>query len=120
MRSVSVAFCLLISASGAFAQSDRGTITGTVSDPAGAVVANAAVEAKSQDTGSVYPVATSSTGNYTITALPPGLYEVTATVTGFKKVTRPAIQVSVATTVRVDFTLEVGSTTESVTVNAEA
>src|SRR5215472_18773940 len=106
--SVSVAFCLLISAVGALAQSDRGTITGTVSDPAGAVVANAAVEAKSTETGTVYPVATSSTGNYTIPSLPPGLYDLTSTVTGFKKIVRPGIQVSVATTVRVDFTLEVG------------
>jgi hypothetical protein len=119
MRSVSVAFCLLISAVGAFAQ-NTGTITGTVSDPAGAVVAGAPVEAKSSDTGTVYPVATSSTGNYTISSLPPGTYQLTTAVAGFKKVTRTGIEVSVATTIRVDFTLEVGATSESVTVNAEA
>src|SRR5271167_1455525 len=57
---------LLLSAFAAFAQSDRGTITGTVADPGGAVIAGAAVEAKNVATGAVYPAATSATGNYTI------------------------------------------------------
>jgi len=104
----------------AFGQSDRGTITGTVSDPAGAVVASAAVEAKNTETGTVYPVATSATGNYTIASLPPGNYDVSASVTGFKKTTRPGVTVNVATTISVDFKLEVGATSESVTVNEEA
>ncbi len=114
------AFCLLFSGLTIFAQSDRGTITGTVSDPAGAVIPAAPVEAKSVDTGSVYPVATSSTGNYTIPALPPGIYSITATVAGFKKMIRTGIQVDVATTVRVDLSLEVGTNTESVTVSTDA
>ena len=114
------AFCLLLSGLTIFAQSDRGTITGTISDPGGAVVPSAPIEAKSAGTGTVYPVASSSTGNYTIPALPPGLYSITATVPGFKKMTRTGIQVDVATTIRVDLTLEVGTATESVTVNTEA
>jgi hypothetical protein len=73
----------------AFAQSDRGTITGTVSDPAGAVVAGAAIEARNTETGAVYPVAASNTGNYTIAEVPAGTYEVTVTVPGFKKLVRP-------------------------------
>src|SRR5690349_5025080 len=69
----------------AFAQSDRGTITGTVSDPAGASVANAAIEAKNTATGAVFPVASSDTGNYTLVQLPVGAYELTVNVPGFKK-----------------------------------
>ncbi len=103
-----------------WAQSDRGTITGTISDPAGAVVAGAAVEAKNVATGAVYPAASSATGNYTIAQLPAGNYELSVTVPGFKKYVRTGLQVEVAGTLRVDPTLEVGSATESVTVEAAA
>ena len=115
---VSVSLCLLAGA--AFAQTDRGTVTGTVSDPAGAVVANATVEAKNADTAAVYRAGSSATGNYTLAQLPAGTYEMSVTVPGFKKSVRPGIIVNVAATVRVDFTLEVGAATESVTVQAEA
>jgi hypothetical protein len=104
----------------AFAQSDRGTITGTIADPAGAVVANAAVEAKNVATGAVYPVASSATGNYTIPQLPAGNYELSVDVPGFKKYVRGGLTVEVATTLRIDVTLEVGANTESVTVEAAA
>lgn len=49
-----------------FAQSDRGTITGAVSDPAGAVIPNAAIEAKNSETGALYQTTSSATGNYTL------------------------------------------------------
>src|ERR1700687_5740712 len=120
MRSLRVAVGLFVLALAAFAQSDRGTITGTVSDPAGAVVANAAIEARHTETGVVYPGATSSTGNYTLAQLPAGVYEVTVAVPGFKKYTRSGLTVQVAQTLRVDIALEVGSATESVTVQADA
>ena len=114
------ALLLFVSAAAMFAQNDRGTITGTISDPAGAVVANAAVEARHTDTGAVYPVAASDTGNYTIVQLPSGNYELTVTVPGFKKYVRSGLVVQAAQTIRVDATLEVGSATESVTVSGEA
>jgi len=104
----------------AFAQSDRGTITGTISDPAGAVVAGAPIEARNTDTGAIYPVASSATGNYTIAQLPAGNYELDVTVPGFKKFIRSGLIVQAAQTIRVDATLEVGNATESVTINAEA
>ena len=120
MRSLSIALCLVAIGLAAFAQSDRGTITGTVSDPAGAVIAAAAIEAKNVATGSVYPVVSSNTGNYTISQLPAGTYELTVTVMGFKKFVRTGLPVEVAGTLRVDAALEVGSATESVTITAEA
>src|SRR5262249_19204248 len=103
-----------------FAQSDRGTITGTVSDPAGAVVAAAAIEARNTETGVVYPVAASGTGNYTIAELPSGTYELSVTTPGFKKYVPTGLIIQAAQTIRVDAALEVGSSSESVTVNAEA
>ena len=102
------------------AQSDRGTITGTVSDPAGAVVPNAPIEAKSTTTGSVYKVSASATGNYTISELPVGTYEISVTAAGFKKAVRTGVEVAAYTTFRVDFGLQVGAATESVTITAEA
>src|SRR5215831_6444484 len=115
-----VAAFLLLSISAVFAQSDRGTMTGTVSDPAGAVVASAAVEARNTETGALYPVASSATGNYTIAQLPAGKYELSIMVMGFKKFVRTGLVVEVAGTLRVDATLEVGSAAESVTITAEA
>ena len=86
MRSLSVVACLIAISFTAFAQSDRGTITGTISDPAGAVIASAAIEARNVATGAVYPVASSATGNYTIAQLPAGGYEMTVTVHGLQEV----------------------------------
>ncbi|HEY6341713.1 MAG TPA: TonB-dependent receptor [Bryobacteraceae bacterium] len=120
MRSLLPAGCICVFAFAAFGQSDRGTITGTISDPAGAVIANAAVEAKSTATDAVYPAASSGTGNYTIAQLPAGSYDLTVTVTGFKKFVRTGLTVQVAGTLRVDATMEVGTATESVTITAEA
>ena len=103
----------------AFAQSDRGTITGTVADPAGAVVAGAPIEVKNVETGALYQVVTTPTGNFTMTQLPAGTYEMSVSVAGFKKYVRQNIVVDVAQTVRLDVALEVGNATESVTVSGE-
>jgi Carboxypeptidase regulatory-like domain/TonB dependent receptor len=113
-------FCLSLFAYAAFAQSDRGTITGTVSDPTGAVIAGATVEARNVATDALYPAASSATGNYTIAQLPVGTYELTVTSPGFKKFVRTGLEVEVAGTARIDAKLEIGAANESVTVNAEA
>jgi hypothetical protein len=120
MRPLTVLAWVLMFVSAAFSQSDRGTITGTVSDPAGAVVANAAIQAKQLETGAVYQAATSGTGNYTLSQLPTGTYELTVNVPGFKRFVRQNLVLPVAQTLRIDATLEVGSNTESVTVAAAA
>ena len=120
MRSLAIVVWVILSGAAAFAQSDRGTITGTISDPAGAVVAGAAIEARNVATGAVYPAASSSTGNYTIAQLPAGNYVLNVTVTGFKKFVRQNLVVEVAETVRVDAVLEVGTSSESVTITEAA
>ncbi len=120
MRFVSRCTAVFLCCAAAFSQSDRGTITGTISDPAGAVVAAAAVEAKNNATGAVSQTTSTSTGNYTLPQLPAGDYEMTVTVAGFKKFVRPNITVQVAGTLRIDVPLEVGSANESVTVTEAA
>ena len=111
---------LLLTAAVVFAQSDRGTVTGTIADPAGAVVANAKVEARNVATDAITEVASTSTGNYTLPELPAGSYDLTVTVPGFKKFIRTNIVVQVAATIRVDVSLEVGSANEAITVNEAA
>jgi hypothetical protein len=114
-RTLLVAVCLLVGSLSAYAQTDRGTLTGTISDPAGAVVPNATLEVRNSETGAVYQGGSSATGNY-VFSLPRGTYELTATVMGFKRYQRANLEIPVATTVRADVTLEVGNTTETITV----
>ena len=114
-----VVFCL-VCAFVALAQTDRGTITGTVLDVTGAVVPNASIEARNVATSEVYTAGTTGTGNFTLANLPAGTYEFSVTAAGFKKYIRPGMTVQVAETTRVNPTLEVGAATESVTVNTEA
>jgi len=120
MKSLIVGGWLLLCGCAALAQNDRGTITGTVADPAGAVVANAGIQARNTETGALYDAATTETGNYTLAQLPAGQYELSVTVAGFKKYVRQGLTVQVAQTLRIDVNLEVGAATESVTVQADA
>src|ERR1700722_3571617 len=115
-----IAGLYLICALAAFAQGDRGTITGTVTDPTGAIVPNANIQITNSDTAASYKVGTSSTGNYTLANLPAGSYVLTVDAAGFKKYERPGLVVQVAETIRVDAVLQVGASTDTVTVNAEA
>src|SRR5690242_2497946 len=108
MKSLWIALCLFACACMAFGQAGSGTITGTIADPAGAVIANASVEARNTETGVVFPVVSTATGNYTVSQLPVGQYEVSATVPGFKKYVRSGIGVAAAQVVRIDIGLEVG------------
>jgi hypothetical protein len=120
MRFGQTSACMLLIAASMFAQGDRGTITGAIADPAGAVVAGAPVAARNVDTGAMYQAATTSTGNYTLAELPAGSYELSVTVPGFKKYVRQGLTVQVAQTLRIDVALEVGTSSESVTVNEAA
>ena len=104
----------------AFAQSDRGVINGTVTDPTGSVVPGAVVVATSVEAGSTYQTVTTPTGNYTLPSLPSGAYSLGVEAIGFKRFTQAGINVQVAQTERIDVTLQVGAATDSVTVTANA
>ena len=120
MRILVVTLCALLFAAAAFPQAGNGTITGTITDPAGAVVAGAAVEVRNTETGQVFPTVSTSTGAYTATPLPPGSYSVTVSVSGFKKYVRTSLSLASAQVLGIDVSLDVGGTNESVTVSAEA
>lgn len=118
-RCISAFACLLLFAVGAFGQGDRGSITGTITDPSGGATPNAAIDVKNVETGEVFHGGTSGTGNYVI-PVPAGKYEMTVTVPGFKKYIRTNLQVAVATDTRQDVKLDIGAVTETVTVTEQA
>ncbi len=109
-----------VAASNLYSQSDRGTITGAVSDPQTALVMNARVVAKNTATGALFQTVTTDTGNFTLTQLPAGVYGLSVEAPGFKKTVQGGLRVQVAQTVRVDLRLDIGSTSESVMVTADA
>src|SRR5438552_6091802 len=111
---------ILLSAWTAFAQSDRGTITGTVSDPTNAVIPGAGIVATNTETAARYETISTETGNYTLPQLPSGNYQLSVELPGFKKYVRQGLTVQAAQTMRIDVSLEVGSASESVTVEADA
>ncbi len=119
MRCVCAIAGLLLFAVAAFGQGDRGSITGTITDPQGAASANASIDVKNTATGEVFHGGTSSTGNYVI-SVPTGIYELTVQAPGFKKYVRSNIEVAVATATRQDVTLQVGGVSETVTVTEQA
>jgi hypothetical protein len=120
MRTTRLLACAFAICAIASAQSDRGTITGTVLDPGGAVIPNASLDLRNIETGALYKAGTSATGNYTLAQVPAGEYELTVDVQGFKKYVRKNVRVEVTQTYRVDVALELGSNTESVTVTEAA
>ncbi len=83
-------------------------------------MADVNVQATQVATGTTLTAATSDTGNYNISQLRPGEYEIVIEKTGFKTYRRAGITLAAAQIQRLDVQLEVGSTTDSVTVTAEA
>lgn len=99
------------------AQITTATITGTVTDPAGAPVPSATVTARNIDTGLTRTISTGEDGGYRLEFLPVGNYvvEITA-ISGFKKASQEGIVLQVNDTARIDIALEVGSVGEQVTI----
>ena len=113
--------CLLAALpAAAWGQAALATITGTVVDATGAAIANAPVTVTNLANGQVFAGASSETGNYSVQQLPVGDYDLSIAVSGFKTYTHTNFHLSAAQIMREDVALEVGQTTESVTVTAEA
>ncbi|HEY1403578.1 MAG TPA: carboxypeptidase-like regulatory domain-containing protein, partial [Pyrinomonadaceae bacterium] len=111
---------LLACAAPVLAQSDRGTITGSVTDPNGGLVAGAKITATNLNTGEVREATTSDEGTYTIPELPPAPYRLSVEASGFKTSAVESLQVAVQVTRRADFTLELGAISDVVTVTEES
>jgi Carboxypeptidase regulatory-like domain len=114
------AVCLFIGICASYAQSGKGTINGVVKDPSGAIVPKANVTIANTQTGLTRTVMTGNGGNYVATFLPVGTYKIFVAKSGFKTETRTGITLTTDETASVDFVLQVGATTQSVTVSAGA
>ncbi|MBZ5577925.1 MAG: TonB-dependent receptor [Acidobacteriia bacterium] len=115
-----IALFLAATASAALAQTGLATLTGIVTDPAGAVVPGVTIRATHRETGTVLSAVASSTGNYILTQMPIGGYTLTVEAAGFKTYRREGLTLAAAQVLGLDVALEIGATTDSVTVNAEA
>ncbi len=105
---------------GAFAQSDRGSITGTVVDPDGGVVPGATVVAENPENGARYETVTTQTGNYTLSQVPVGSYNLNIELPGFGRFRQEGIRIFVGQTARIDARLQLGNLAEEVNVVADA
>ena len=102
------------------AQIDRASISGTITDPSGAVVVGATVTATNTETGQVESVKTGADGAYTISLLHIGSYSVEASASGFRKALQSGVVLNVNQVARVDLHLNVGPTTEVADVTSAA
>ncbi len=117
MRSIFV-ICMIIGfISAALAQAGRGSISGLVTDPTGAIIPGAKVVAQSQATGVKLSTVSSASGLYSFVSLAPGMYQVTGTARGFDTLVEKNIAVSVDQGSTVNLALKIGSVSEVVTVN---
>ncbi len=118
---VIVLLCLLILAEGVTAQEFRGSIVGRVSDVNGALVPGAQVKLTNPATNISTVTKTDEAGNYSLLYVPAGQYNVSVEAKGFKGlVLRQPVEVRVGDKLSLDFVLQVGEVSESVTVATEA
>ena len=101
------------------AQLSSSNIKGTVTDTTGAIVPSVAVNATSKATGFSRSSIANDSGQYTISDIPPGLYDVSIEVPGFKRFVLTDVRLFVGQTATVDARLEIGQITESISVTAE-
>jgi hypothetical protein len=123
---MSKTFCLILgfvlvyvlAASFVSAQEQRGSINGTVFDPQGAVVPGASVTITDNGTGAVYPTRTTAEGSFTVPGLPFGSFSVAIAAPGFARWETKTVQVITAQESNVKATLQIGASTETVSVEA--
>ncbi|MDQ1389120.1 MAG: hypothetical protein QOF56_2574, partial [Acidobacteriaceae bacterium] len=111
--------CLLMLGS-AVAQSDRGTIAGSVLDSSGASVGGATVTIKGVDTGNTYKAVSTPEGVYRVADIEIGRYNVTVEAPGFKTSQQKGVLVQISTVAALNITLQPGDVKEEITVEADA
>ena len=100
-----------------FGQDVSSKITGTVTDASGAVISGASVTATEKSRGTVYPAETNSAGVYYLSPLPIGDYVLKVSAPGFSSVEHPSFALAMDQTARIDITMSVGQTSQTVEVS---
>ena len=103
-----------------FAQTTTGTILGVVNDSTGAVLPGASIQIRNTGTGVVSNTTTDAQGRFSVPDLQVGSYQITATHMGFQTSVRQGVTLTVGGQAVVDFALQVGETTQTITVQGEA
>lgn len=111
---------LALAASLSFGQTSRGTLTGTVTDSSGAVIAKANVSIKQAGTNVTRQTVSNEAGIYRFDAVDLGTYTLTVQASGFTKQETTGIEIEAAHTTNIDVSLKVGATADIVTVEASA
>lgn len=119
-RAIRVGMALFVLSTAALAQSDRGSVSGAILDPAGASVPGAKLVLRNVATGVLTESQSTPTGNYTFSSVPVGTYDLTVEATGFKTSVERQLNVDLDQNLRLDVHLNIGAATESVTVAAES
>ncbi|MBK9154720.1 MAG: TonB-dependent receptor [Chloracidobacterium sp.] len=121
LRSAFIALALLAGVTSSFgqAQATAADLSGTVTDPNGAVVAGATITVRNLATGIARTVTSGSQGNYQLIGLPPGEYEVSAEASTFKKVVISGVRLTVGQSADLTIKLELGEATAVVNVSGE-
>jgi hypothetical protein len=111
---------LALLALSAFAQSERGSITGAVRDTSGAVVPGASIKITNDATNVAVDTVSNAQGEYTVPSLPPSIYTVRVEKQGFRPSEEKGLTLVAGGNVRADATLQVGASTQAVEVSATA
>src|SRR5215475_1434742 len=118
-RLITILFCIFSCYGSGFAQTQTASLTGRVTDPSGAVVPNATVRLTIRETQVATEVKTNSAGVYSFPAMTPGPYQLQVQAPGFKEEIIQQLVLHVQDRVSQDISLQVGPTTQSITVSAE-
>ena len=119
LRFGALSVCMLLLGAGRlFSQADTGSITGTATDPAGAVLPGAKITIIAVATNRRQSYLTDSEGRYSSGPLRVGEYEIDAELTGFKRLVRRSILIQVQQTAVINLQLELGTVTQETTVTA--
>jgi len=116
-----LAFCaaILLATGVSTAQAPTATLTGQVTDTSKAVIPDATIEVRNLDTNQTRSVTSAGQGDYTLTALPPGMYSVRITKPGFQSSTEDKLELQADQTARLDVALKIGDVSMTVAVTAD-
>ncbi len=117
-RAISFVLFMVCVCAAASAQEFRGTLTGLVADPTGAIIPKATLTITNEGTGAVTRTVSGANGFYTVPFLTPGKYSISVSVTGFKPYLHTGIEVLTAQTITENIKLDIGTTADTVTVTS--
>jgi hypothetical protein len=116
-RGLTLGLCAWLLGPAGVAQDARGSLTGLLTDPAGAPIAGAQIQATNTATGVATTTTTNASGNYALLYLIPGKYSLSAEREGFERVVRKDIEMRVADELKLDLQLTLGSVKQTITVS---